>query len=125
VLREISNVRQIPGDPPRRWFTDEAMDLYIWLDESDEVIGFQLTYDKPGSEKALTWKRGDNVMHTRVEEGSRPGKYPGSPILMIDGVVDVDYVLREFRERARDIAWGIVQCVISQISEMSSDEIDS
>jgi len=125
VLREITDVRQIPGDPRRRWFTDESMDLYAWLDEKDEIAGFQLTYGKPFDEKALTWKRGGIVLHTRVEEGASPGKYPGSPLLMPDGAVDADHVLREFKDRAKDIEWGIVECVTVQLSELPRGEADS
>ena len=104
----------MPGEPRRRWFNDEAMDLYVWLDD-DGYIGFQLTYGKPRAEKALTWKLGDQFTHTGVDDGSRPGRHPGSPILVADGVIDVDSVLHEFRERAKDIDVGIAQFVISII----------
>ena len=55
-LVEIIHVRQVPGDPRRRWFSSDDMDLIVWYDDSDAPIGFQLCYDKLRSERALRWE---------------------------------------------------------------------
>jgi hypothetical protein len=31
MLSEIPEARQIRGEPRRRWFTSESMDLYVWV----------------------------------------------------------------------------------------------
>lgn len=115
MLREIPAARQVPGESRRRWFNDEAMDLFVWLDEHDDLVGFQLTYDKPHAEKALTWKRGGSLTHAGVDEGARPGKHPGSPILVADGEFDAERVLREFRARCAQIDHGVGQFVAVRI----------
>jgi len=46
MLREVPNVRQIKGESKRRWFSDDYFDLIIWLDETDEIVGFQLGRDR-------------------------------------------------------------------------------
>ncbi len=56
MLREITAVRQRAGEPRRRWLQDEGMDLFVWLGAADAIVGFQLAYDKPQAERALTWK---------------------------------------------------------------------
>ena len=56
MLREIPKVRQIEGEPHRRWFTDDHFDLVLWDDESRQIVGFQLCYDKHDGERAITWK---------------------------------------------------------------------
>ena len=118
MLREIPDVRQIPGEPRRRWFNDEAMDLYVWLDDSNECVGFQLTYGKPRAEKAFTWKAGDRYSHLGVDDGARPGRHPGSPILVPDGVFDAAGVLPEFRERAGHMDAEVADFVAAKIEAL-------
>ena len=57
MLREIQKTRQIPGEPRGRWFSGSNMDLFIRLNDDDEVVSYQLTYDEPHAQKALTWAR--------------------------------------------------------------------
>jgi hypothetical protein len=88
MLREIKDVRQIKDEPRRRWYTDEHFDLVIW-DAEDEIIGFQLCYDKNENERALTWKPDSGFSHHGVDGGEdRAGRYKASPILVIDGSFD-------------------------------------
>jgi hypothetical protein len=85
MLHQIKDVGQIKGEPHCRWFTDEHFALVIW----DEIVGFQLCYDKSRSERAITWKAGSGFSHNAVDGGEdRAARYKGSPILVADGVVD-------------------------------------
>lgn len=43
MLREKEYVRQIKGEPRRRWFYDDFFDLIVWYGTDDSIIGFQLT----------------------------------------------------------------------------------
>ena len=47
-MKLLKNVRQIEGEPFRRWYADDYFDLFIWFDDNDKVTGFQLCYDKFG-----------------------------------------------------------------------------
>ncbi len=89
MLREVQNVRQIGGDPSRRWFSDPGMDLIVWM-EARDIVGFQLTYDKPHAEKAVTWRAGaPELSYTGVDDGEgRMGKYKSTPILVADGILE-------------------------------------
>ena len=60
MLAEIEDARQIAGEGTRRWFRDDNLDLIVWYDDSSEISGFQLCYDKYDRERAITWKRGDS-----------------------------------------------------------------
>jgi len=96
MLREISGVRQIEGEPHRRWFSDEHFDLVIW-DEGREIVGFQLCYDKSRGERALTWKAESGFTHNAVDDGEgRAGRYKASPILVADGSFDAGLVASRF-----------------------------
>ena len=119
MLREINKVKQIPGELRRRWFTDEKMDLFVWIGDNDVFSGFQLSYDKPTAERAITWKRGEGYQHTRVDEGSRPGHHPGSPLLVADGTFDASRVLVEFLGNAKEIDETVVRLVEAQLKGLS------
>lgn len=82
MLRKISTVHTKPGEPRKLWFNSQEVDLFLWISERDEVIRFQLSYDKPNSEKSLVWDHQQGVEHAVVDDGSRPGKHPSAPILL-------------------------------------------
>ena len=119
MLYEITKVRQNPGEPRRRWFTDDAMDLFVWCAD-DGYTGFQLSFGKPADEHAITWRRGEDLQHTRVDDGSRPGQYPGSPLLVADGEFDRDTVLHDFLSRAEAVENGIVAVVAKVLRDKQS-----
>lgn len=88
-MKEITDVRQIAGEPQRRWFSSNEMDLIVWLDEQQQLIGFELCYDKLHSEHALVWNAEQGLRHMAVDDGEgRAGKYKASPILISNGLID-------------------------------------
>jgi hypothetical protein len=96
MLHEIKDVRQIRDEPHRRWFADEQFDLVIW-DEENDIVGFQLCYDKSRDERAITWKLESGFSHNAVDGGEdRAGRYKGTPILTADGSFDAERVAAVF-----------------------------
>lgn len=85
MLREVAGVKQDAGKLVKRWFTSVSEDLFVWQTAAGEVVGYQFTYDKPGDEKAVIWNDSDGFLHTGVDDGARPGRHPGSPLLVPDG----------------------------------------
>jgi len=123
MLREVVPTRQIEGEPRRRWFMDEGMDLIVWSGEREELIGFQLAFKGPDEEKALTWMRGRGFSHHRVDDGEgRPGRYKMAPILLADGRVDAAALAASFRERAGELPARIVELVLARIEEYGRSE---
>mgnify|MGYP006961791758 CR=1 FL=1 len=117
MLREIHDVRQVRGDPRRRWFSDEEFDLIVWLDPEDRIIGFQLCYDKPTEQKALTWLKDDGYHHSRIDDGDNPGKMKASPVLEADGRFDREGVGPRFRENRGDVPENIAAFVCDRIRQ--------
>jgi hypothetical protein len=116
VFREISAVKQVPGEPFRRWFSSASMDLFVWTNDADEIVSYQLSYNKPRAEKALTWRAGQGFCHDDVDEGSRPGKHPASPILLTDGYFDAEHVLAMFKENAASLDETLKAFIVSGIN---------
>lgn len=97
MLREIVNVRQIKDEPRRRWFSDEHFDLVIWNNATQDIVGFQLCYDKPQGERVVTWKVENGFNHNAIDDGeNRPGRHKAAPILVGDGSFDPEIVAAKF-----------------------------
>jgi hypothetical protein len=81
MLVEFENVRQLPNERRRRWFSSDTLELIVWF-ENDAVVGFQLCYDKNNIEKALTYLEGRGYTKTIIDDGDvSRGGHKKSPIL--------------------------------------------
>ena len=114
-LREINNTRQESGELRRRWFSGEEMDLYVWLNDEEVIVAYQLTYDKPHSEKAVVWKEEEGISHLGVDDGSNPGGHPGSPLLVPDGKMNGTRIIAKLKEHGSDLDSEITGFIISSI----------
>jgi len=104
ALRELSDTRQIPGEPRRRWFSSPELDLIVWMGDAGDPVGFQLCYDKLAAERALTWRAGRGFDHTAVDNGEgMPMKHKATPLLVADGVFDNRRVSGIFREASATV----------------------
>lgn len=120
MLREIPHVRQIAGEPQRRWFSSPTLDLIVWLEENDEIVGFQLCYDKTRHERAITWRRDTGFAHEAVDDGEgRPGKYKATPILLPDGAFQARTIAGEFQAQSAEVAPRIAGFVHAKLMEYS------
>ncbi|MBL4623206.1 MAG: hypothetical protein JKY89_12495 [Immundisolibacteraceae bacterium] len=107
MLREIPAVRQIKGEPDRRWFSSIEADLLVWhvWDTSNIITGFQFTYDKSRAEKVVTWQQTvDGLQHMTVDDGEqRPGKPKSTPILVTSVSFDPWHVCGLFLRISADL----------------------
>jgi hypothetical protein len=118
MLKEIVPTRQIPNEPRRVWFTDDVMDLIVWYADDGSILGFQLCDDKGSNEHALTWFRGKGYSYERVDDGEgRPGRYKMSPVLLPDGIPDIDKLLRHFRHKSERVPADIRVFVVTKLQE--------
>jgi len=118
MIKEENNLRQINGDPERRWFSDQFFDLIVWFDENDKIIGFQLCYDKQKDERSLTWKEESGYAHHRIDDGEkRPGRFKSSPILVTDGIFDSETISNIFKEESQHIDQNISTFVYKKLLE--------
>jgi len=116
MLREIAAVRQHPGEPRRRWFSDERMDLIVWLDRRGAIVAFQLCYDRDHGEHAVTWQRGAGSRHDAVDDGEHPGRHKATPILVADGPFPAHRVRRELARRGRELDADLLAFVLARVA---------
>ena len=97
MLKEISAGRQQIGDLTRRWFADESFDLFIFVDENGTLLQLQLSYDKTHQEHIISWAANSGYTHNRVDDGQDISGKARSPIMVPDGVCDIDRIISSFR----------------------------
>ena len=104
MLYEVKKVSQSQGNL-RRWFTDEGMDLIVWIskDDASELIGFDLCYDKETKEHVLRWDSQKGIIHRRIDAGNDlPGRH-GTPILVADGALPIHRLTSDFEARSANL----------------------
>ncbi len=118
MMHETKSVRQIKGEPLRRWFWSNYFDLIVWVDEKNDLIGFQLCYDKDKDQRVLTWKRDSGYSHDRIDDGeNNPGRYKSTPVLAADGIFEEKKIAALFREESGGIDKEISDFVYTKIRE--------
>lgn len=113
MMKEIHNVRQIPGETKRRWFTSSDMDLIVWTNETNIPSGFQLCYDKGAHERALTWSQQYGFSHMAVDDGEQSMDigYKATPVLTSCGAADMRMIHHLFLKHAGTLPADIVKFV--------------
>jgi hypothetical protein len=120
LLREVREVRQVPGEFRRRWFSSHEMDLIVWYDEADHPAGFQICYDLVQNEHALTWKPESGFRHHAVDGGDdarAAGFYKGTPVLVANGAVDFERIRVLFAQANANLPGDITEFVNGRLLE--------
>ncbi len=117
-MKELVNVRQIPGESKRRWFQSENFDLIVWLTDDQGFVGFELCYDKLSSEHAISWSKTGGFRHMAVDDGDqRPGKYKASPVLVADGLFDAKRVYSDLLEASHTLPQEVAEYVLQTLEQ--------
>ena len=117
MLKKVEAVKQRPGEDFCQWFRDEYFDLYVWTNPSGTITGFQLCYDKPGDEHALTWFSDKGFFHHRIDPGDQTPTKNRTPILVQDGIFQSDEVERRFAESSTTLDANLAAFVMRKLTE--------
>lgn len=111
--------RPVPGDYDRKWLSDDYFDLIVWYTLGDTIHGFQLCYDKPQWERALTWTSTKGFSHMQVDDGEQSewGWGNQTPILVPDGSFPAESVRREFERRGTGLPHELRVLVLQKMAE--------
>lgn len=117
MLREVP-ATQAPREPHRRWFADEYLDLVVWISDPGSVVAFELCYDKPRAERAVTWSPEKGYGSFRVDGGGDTPTRNRTPILISDRSVPKDQVIAQFTERAGALDPAIRDFVLQKLEQL-------
>jgi len=117
TFHEIKDCRQVKGEPFRRWFSADQLDLIVWYDDKGAPSGFQLCYDNKRVEHALTWKPEIGFQHSAIDDGeSNPGlQHKRTPILVPDGAVDYERLDRLFAQAGGSLPEDVTTLVTEKL----------
>ena len=122
ALIEFQNVSQVPGEPHRRWFTSDDLDLVVWCDDSGGATAFQLCYNKARSECALTWTPDRGFSHRAVDTGEYSfGKYKAAPILGADVPVCATLIRESFARVSAGLPVEFANFVSNKLRELPNE----
>jgi len=117
-VRELIQVRQIPGDRRRRWFFSEDFDLIVWFNDDGTFAGFELCYDKSRIQRSLAWRQAAGFSHMAVDDGeNRPGKYKATPVLVPDGYFDARRIHSAFARECVSLPTEVADYVLQTIEK--------
>ena len=118
---ETHNVHQIKGEPVRRWFTDNDLELIVWLDKQKRIIGFQLCYEINRKLKALTWHENGGYLHSGIDDGeNKPGHHKATPVLIPDGEFDKENIIKRFALSVASLPVEMTKFVTNKIKEFET-----
>ncbi|MBI3231174.1 MAG: hypothetical protein HYZ45_13710 [Burkholderiales bacterium] len=119
MLIEIKHVRQSASDVRKRWFTSPDLDLTLWYDKQDSLLGWQFCYDKMHDEHALSWYAQAGYSHTSVDDGESHGalKFKSTPVIAKNKAMDKERVLALFVDNSQQLPPDIAQLLRQQIAE--------
>ena len=116
MLKELTDVTQVSGEPRRRWFTSRELDLIVWYSPQSAPVGFRLCYRQEGDEHALTWTEDRGFEHHGVDDGEElVEKRKMSPTLVADGLVDREDLLFLFQGESQFIDRDVAALVEEKI----------
>ena len=108
-------IKPVANDLDRRWLSDEYFDLIVWYESDRQIHGFQLCYDKPGRERALTWTHQRGFRHSAVDSGEHAPTTNQTPILVAGGAFPVERVRAEFIARSSLLPSELRELVLIRI----------
>lgn len=117
MLQEIREIRHIEGEPRRRWFTAPELDIYVWYDDADNIIRFQLCYDKGPGEQALTWRQGEGIVHHSVDDGeSGIYRMKSTPVIITDTSYDPARITAMIEQHGGKLEHDLYEFILARLS---------
>lgn len=116
MLKEIEKSNGESDNLTRRWFSDDALDLYVWHNDAGDIVQFQICYDKGPDERAVDWHHERGVTHHKIDDGEGKAMHMKSTPILIEGAdFDRERVLTLFEDHAAYIEHGIVRFVLQHL----------
>jgi hypothetical protein len=112
----------VRGDYRRSWMSDDYFDLIVWYEPSNAIYGFQLCYDKPASEWALTWMKERGFIHAKIDSGEDSPEANRTPILLPGGSFPATRVGQEFRRRSEGLPKSLRNFVLAKLKQFAAKQ---
>lgn len=64
---ETIHSRRSEGALQRRWFSDDYFDLIVWQNKNQDIVKFDLCYNKFKDEHAFVWNQQSGHSHLKKQ----------------------------------------------------------
>jgi len=92
------------GQLRRRYFDDDWLEVFVWLDDTNQIVGFKLCYDRHEGELAVTWRKDEGFELSPVHHGEETSLYGRSQFpVEIDLPIPFAMLLQEWQARSAQI----------------------
>ncbi|MDH5484380.1 MAG: hypothetical protein OEY43_04010 [Gammaproteobacteria bacterium] len=96
-------------------------DLFVWLDESGQPSGFQLSYNKTHTEHVINWFLDRGYSHDKVDSGEdKQGNYKMTPIMVPDGEFESEKIAAEFISISTEMDADISSFILEKLLDYPS-----
>jgi len=112
-------IREVPGDLPRKWLSDDSIELVVWFSENDQIFGFQIHYDLHDQLKAFRFTRDSGFSHHLIDSGEDDPAVNCSPILSESTPVNISQVESLFRSHSKELPSDIRNFILDRILEFT------
>ena len=119
ALVELKDSQRIADDRRRRWFSSTDVDLIVWYDEGESLVGFELYYDKNVREHVFIWRAESGFTHLAVDDGEQKPvlEYKEAPLLIPDGHVDPNRIIKLFEGSCGNLPVELVTLVRRKLAQ--------
>ncbi len=119
ALVELKDSQRITDDRRRRWFSSTDVDLIVWYDEGESLVGFELYYDKNVREHVFIWRADSGFAHLAVDDGEQKPvlEYKEAPLLIPDGHVDPNRIRKLFEGSCGNLPVELVTLVRRKLAQ--------
>ena len=119
ALVELKDSQRITDDRRRRWFSSTDVDLIVWYDEGESLVGFELYYDKNVREHVFIWRAESGFTHLAVDDGEQKPvlEYKEAPLLIPDGHADPNRIRKLFEGSCGNLPVELVTLVRRKLAQ--------
>jgi hypothetical protein len=119
MLRELPNTKQVEGEPTRKWYFSNDLDLVVWFGQTGTPCAFQLAYDKFQGEHSIAWRAERGYSHYIVDDGERQAGDFETPLLYENGQFRRDAVLEKFLELSGELPLPVAKFLAEKLREFN------
>jgi hypothetical protein len=121
MLTEL-NISQFgsPVNYRKRWFQDDYFDLFTWQSEQDDIVVFQLCYDRLGKERVIVWDDEQGFAHHCVDDGEASPNKNMTPVFVSLAKFSYEEVVTPFIRESQQIDEKIRHFITQKLIEYTN-----
>lgn len=123
-MHEITRIAQDNPFYQKRWFQSDNIDLFLWTDLENTIIGFDFVYDTKDNEKAFLWSKVNGFNHVKVDSSTPKGLLKMSPIYMGEYDCNIDHIMDLCKRECVELEQSYYDFIYGKMFEYQYNHFD-